>query len=95
MNNNIDWSQLIKREMKESQVITIQRAKDTIVEDEWRTSELLEIADQLLAIEDDDPNAFPGTDRQWRDYRIAVRAWKDGDNLNFPDKTKRPVRPFV
>lgn len=61
-------------------------------EGEWRVQELRAIADQLLAIEDDDPAALPGTDRQWRDYRIQVRAWKE-DHVDFPDETKRPVRP--
>ena len=58
----------------------------------WRDSELVFIADQLLRIEDVDPSALPGTDRQWRNYRIAVRAWVEGA-VGFPDSLNRPVRP--
>jgi len=62
------------------------------IEDDWRISELDMIADQLLALEDDDPTAMFVTERQWRDYRILVRAWK-GRSAHFPDLAHRPVRP--
>ena len=61
-------------------------------EDAWRVSEVTFIADQLIAMEDSDPGALPGTERQWRDYRTLVRAWKEGAE-NFPDKAYRPVSP--
>lgn len=89
---NIDWSQLITQAMKDAEAASIIRDAQVIVEDEWRLSEITFIADQLLAIEDDDPTALPGTDRQWRDYRTKVRAWKEG-HVDFPDESKRPVRP--
>ena len=66
--------------------------KAVTIETLWRDGELVFIADQLLRIEDADPTALPGTDRQWRNYRIAVRAWVEGA-VGFPDSLNRPVRP--
>lgn len=62
------------------------------VEDAWREEEMLVIADQLLRIEDEDPNALQGTERDWRDYRIKLRTWIAGAEY-FPDKEYRPSRP--
>ena len=50
------------------------------------------IADQLIALEDVDPDALPGTDRQWRDYRIQVRRWVEGAE-GYPAVEWRPCRP--
>jgi hypothetical protein len=61
-------------------------------EDAWKASEMDFIADQLIAIEDSDPSALPGTERHWRDYRTMVRAWKEGAE-HYPDQAFRPVRP--
>lgn len=63
----------------------------------WRTGELQVIANQLLALEEqeagvEDSGAFPGTRLDWLRYRTRVREWVEG-NQNFPDDTKRPVRP--
>lgn len=58
----------------------------------WVISEMAVIAEQLLMLEDSDPTALPGTERQWRDYRIALRAWKEGA-AGFPDAAQRPARP--
>lgn len=60
----------------------------------WREEELSIIADQLLRIEDGDPTALPGTGRQWRDYRIQLRAWAEGAD-HFPDAAYRPARPVA
>jgi hypothetical protein len=68
------------------------KAELSAVEDSWRISEMEFIADQLIAMEDADPQALPGTERQWRDYRTLVRGWKEG-NLDFPNEVNRPVRP--
>jgi hypothetical protein len=62
------------------------------IEDAWKLYEMAFIADQLIAMEDGDPSALPGTDRQWRDYRTQVRAWKEGVS-GFPDSAGRPHRP--
>jgi hypothetical protein len=67
-------------------------AELTGAEDSWRISEMEFIADQLIAMEDDDPEALPGTERQWRDYRTLVRGWKEG-HPDFPNAASRPVRP--
>lgn len=64
------------------------------IEDAWKASEMNFIADQLIAIEDSDPSALPGTERQWRDYRTLVRAWREGAEY-FPDPNHRPFRPGV
>ncbi|AZF51648.1 hypothetical protein C4J85_1147 [Pseudomonas sp. R4-34-07] len=50
------------------------------------------IADQLIALEDVDPDALPGTDRQWRDYRTQVRRWTLGAE-GYPAIELRPRRP--
>ncbi|ATR83955.1 hypothetical protein CS390_16115 [Pseudomonas sp. HLS-6] len=64
------------------------------IETAWRSAELLVVADQLLRIEDGDPAALSGNDRQWRDYRIQLRAWAEGAD-HFPDAAYRPVRPVA
>lgn len=58
----------------------------------WRSTEMLSIADQLLAIEDSDPSRLPGTESEWREYRVKVRAWAQGAE-GFPDLTNRPRSP--
>ncbi len=63
----------------------------TMIEDAWRDAEMAAIAEQLLMLEDEDPNALPGTAAQWRAYRIQVRAWKTG-NADFPFGA-RPTSP--
>lgn len=78
--------------MKASEKAAEDRVQNAVIEDEWRNGEMALIADQLIAIEDDDHSALPGTERQWRDYRTAVRAWKEG-HFDFPDASKRPARP--
>lgn len=61
-------------------------------EDAWKLIEMDFIADQLIAMEDSDPGALPCSERQWRDYRTLVRAWKEGAE-HFPDQAFRPSRP--
>lgn len=91
--NNINWDMLITKEMKELAIKEQKLREDSSRESLWSNKELLFIVDQLLALEDDDPTALPVTEREWRDYRIKVRAWKDG-NSDFPDADKRPSRPI-
>lgn len=67
-------------------------AKLAIIENAWRIEEMKVIVEQLLMLEDDDTDALPGTETQWRAYRIVLRKWIDG-NPDFPDSTKRPTRP--
>lgn len=62
-------------------------------ENQWREEQMARIANQLLMIEDEDPDAEPGTKRQWMDYRIALRKWVTDSNTDFPDSSKRPVAP--
>lgn len=67
--------------------------RDKVAEEAaWRDDEMLVVADQLLRIEDGDPTALPGTDRQWRDYRIRLRAWGP-ESYGFPNPAHRPIRP--
>lgn len=74
-------------------VLSAQAIKlDAVNEDAWRYSELVLIADQLIALEDGDPSALPYTEQEWRNYRTKVRAWKEGAE-SFPDSSARPVRP--
>lgn len=90
--SNIDWSQLVTKRMKEEATALKQYEELSVLQEEWRLSELSVVAEQLLALEDDDPNREPGTERQWRDYRIQVRAWKEGAE-GFPLSENRPTRP--
>lgn len=66
--------------------------KKTRAETAWRNAEMLNIADQLLRLEDSDPTALPGTAAEWREYRIKVRAWVDGAD-GYPESGNRPERP--
>lgn len=89
----IDWSRLSTKAMRDAEQAARDRAAAVVVEDKWRVQEMALIADQLIALEDGDPDAMPVTEAQWRSYRTIVRNWKEGGNPNFPDATKRPVRP--
>lgn len=90
--SNIDWSKLITREMKIIEAERIKNEKLIQEEKDWSANEFIVISEQLVMLEDDDPNALPGTDRQWRDYRIALRQWKEGAQF-YPDMNYRPKRP--
>lgn len=68
------------------------RLSEIAGEDAWRAAEVAFITDQLIALEDGDPSAMPGTVQQWREYRTAVRGWKDGAP-GFPEPSARPSRP--
>lgn len=82
--------------MVDSEVDEFYSKKNNVVvesmEIAWVESEMEVVKEQLLRLEDDDPSALPGTERQWRDYRIALRAWKPGAE-GFPYQNKRPKRP--
>lgn len=82
------------REMTESEVFDHLNPplEPEVREQIWVLGELDLVAGQLLRIEDEDPTALPGTDRQWRDYRIQLRAWAEGAD-GFPDVVQRPTRP--
>lgn len=61
------------------------------VEDEWRSVEMPLAQENITALQYGDPDV-PGTEAQWKAYWVALRNWKEG-NPNYPDITKRPVRP--
>ncbi|WP_460137934.1 hypothetical protein [Pseudomonas sp. S2_A10] len=61
------------------------------IEEEWRATEILEINDQLMALEEG-AEALPGTREQWLAYRTRVRNWKEGAE-GFPEPANRPWRP--
>lgn len=90
--SNIDWSQMITAQDKQDVVDKAEYAVNSNREVAWRTSEMEFIADQLIAIEDEAIDALPGTDKQWREYRTAVRNWKEGA-VGYPDNTLRPAQP--
>ena len=69
----------------------MQLQRDKLRETTWQTEEMLFIANQLLAIEEEAEDALPGTRTQWLAYRTKVRLWHA--STDFPDITKRPVRP--
>lgn len=86
--SNINWNFLITAAMKNER----EQVMLELAENGWREAELDFIADQLIALEDLDPAALPGTDRQWRDYRIQVRKWSEGAP-GYPAVEHRPQRP--
>ena len=62
------------------------------VEDAWRASEMAQARESRIAIAEMGDDSIPGTAKQWQDYWLALRDWKDG-NPDFPDMSKRPIRP--
>jgi len=88
--NNIDWSQLRKAEDIKAEAESARLAPLIAAEAQWTEQERKFAAEQLEAIEDGE--SVVGTERQWRDYRTRVRAWKL-DAEGYPDSSLRPVRP--
>ena len=88
--SNIDWSKLRKAADIKAEAELARLAPLIAEETQWVESERNYVAEQLEAIEDGEE--IPGTEREWRDYRIQVRAWKQGAE-DFPDSDKRPARP--
>lgn len=90
--SNIDWSQLVTKSIKDGIKISEELSAAKDAESSWRENEMNIIADQLLRIEDGDPSALPGSDSDWRQYRVRVRSWQDGSE-GYPNKDCRPKRP--
>lgn len=88
--NNIDWSQLRKAEDIKAETEASRLAPLIAAETQWAEQERKFAGEQLEAIEDGESVA--GTEREWRDYRTQVRAWKLGA-AGYPDSSLRPVRP--
>jgi len=88
--SNIDWSKLRKAAHIKAEAEAARLAPLIAVEVQWAEQERKRVAEQLEAIEDGEPVA--GTERQWRDYRTQVRAWKMGAD-GYPDSSLRPERP--
>ncbi len=87
---NIDWSKLRKAADIKSEEEAARLVPLIAFEAQWVELERSFVAVQLEAIEDGEE--IIGTERQWRDYRTQVRAWKEGAE-GFPQIEKRPVRP--
>lgn len=83
--NNIDWSKLRKAEDIKAEAEEARLAPLIAAEAQWAEQERKFVAEQLEAIEDGERVA--GTERQWRDYRTQVRAWKL-DAIGFPQPSK-------
>ncbi|OKA18168.1 hypothetical protein BOH74_20905 [Pseudomonas versuta] len=88
--SNIDWSKLRKAADIKAEAQAARLAPLIAAESEWVEQERQFVAEQLEAIEDGEE--VPGTEREWRDYRILVRAWKAGAD-GYPDSSLRPARP--
>ena len=88
--SNIDWSKLRKSADIKADDEAARLAPLIAVEVQWAEQERKRVAEQLEAIEDGEP--VVGTERQWRDYRTQVRAWKL-DAEGYPDSSQRPARP--
>lgn len=86
---NIDWSQLTTAGDRADRLLKPLKEAQAI----WQTAEMAFVVDQLIALEDQDPNAQPGTERQWRDYRTQLRRWGDGAE-GYPAAESRPQRPL-
>ena len=73
------------------------RWKIEAIENGWRESELIVIANQLMALEEteagsDDASPLAGSRSQWLIYRTAIRSW-NANNKGFLNMDKRPQRP--
>jgi hypothetical protein len=95
--SNIDWSLLITKDMKEAEAAKLVAEQHALIEEDWRSEELVVVARQLEAIEEaeaDEPPAdlLSGTRKQWLKYRGQVSNWKAGAQF-FPDQSHRPARP--
>ena len=88
--SNIDWSKLRKAADIKSEEEAARLVPLIASEAQWVELERSFVAVQLEAIEDGEQ--IIGTERQWRDYRTQVRAWKEGAE-GYPDSTHRPTRP--
>lgn len=88
--SNVDWSKLRKAADIKAAAEAARLAPLIAAEWEWVEQERQFVAEQLEAIEDGEE--IPSTEREWRDYRILVRAWKLGAD-GYPDSNRRPVRP--
>lgn len=62
------------------------------VEDAWRSVEMPQARENRIAIAEMGDDSIPGTAKQWQDYWLALRDWKDG-NPDYPDINKRPIKP--
>ncbi|UVM15553.1 hypothetical protein LOY42_20105 [Pseudomonas sp. B21-023] len=77
------------QEFIDQQALTVSKGEEGL----WVAAQLREAAEQILMLDDDDPAAMPGTTvADWRGYRVALRAWKDGAE-GFPGRQYRPRRP--
>ena len=70
---------------------------DASIETAWRAAELLIVARQIEAIEEDEADETPpdlllGTRKQWLKYRGQVSNWNEAAEL-FPESGGRPARP--
>ena len=73
----------------DSQALAVRKGEEGL----WVADQMQLVADQLLMLDDNDPTAIPGmTTADWRAYRIALRAWKEGAE-GFPEQQYRPRRP--
>lgn len=63
-----------------------------VAENDWRETEMLIARENVTAIEFGD-DQIPSTAADWKAYWLALRAWKDGGNSEFPEQSSRPVRP--
>ena len=88
--SNIDWLKLRKAEDIKAEAEEARLAPLIAVEVQWVEQERKFVDEQLEAIEDGE--AITGTEREWRDYRTQVRAWKL-DAEGYPDSSLRPARP--
>jgi hypothetical protein len=61
------------------------------LENVWRESEMLRAQKTVTAL-DYGEEGIPGTQRQWKDYWLALRKWTE-TNPDFPDSAKRPKAP--
>ena len=88
--NNIDWSLLRIAEDIKAEAEALRLASLIAAETQWAEQERKFATEQFEAIEDGE--SIVGTERQWRDYRTQVRAWKEGA-AGYPDSSERPMRP--
>ena len=85
---------LIRMTDEEVEAMHQQNEQDrvAILELSWAGAEYAAIDDIIRQIEDEDEDAPPGTVKDWREYRKALRRWNQ-DAEGFPSEEHRPARP--
>ena len=93
----VDFGGVTLPEFTDEELASQKLLLDVSIETAWRAAELLIVARQIEAIEEDEADETPpdlllGTRKQWLKYRGQVSNWNEAAEL-FPETGGRPARP--